>query len=266
MTPAATRHLGFIAALGATLAARPRWARYAASIAYRTLGPALRTERARPDRVSPAAAAPLIALAMDLARKEPRAVRRAGHAGSALTLGSALFQAVLDRPEGTLFTRHELADTWSFIRHPDHRVHLEVPEMLAALRALRDEAYSPPPLVLLAGERRAYNANQIFRDPAWRKTDPHGAMRMHPEDARRLGLAAGARAICASQTGEVEVVIELDETLRPGMVTLPHGYGMRYRGGAPVGPQINRLTTGAHCDPLARTPFHKHVPVRVFAV
>jgi hypothetical protein len=50
------------------------------------------------------------------------------------------------------------------------------------------------------------------------------------------------------------------------MVTLPHGYGMRYRGGAPVGPQLNRLTASDHCDPLARTPFHKHVPVRVIAV
>jgi hypothetical protein len=47
------------------------------------------------------------------------------------------------------------------------------------------------------------------------------------------------------------------------MVTLPHGYGMRYRGGEPQGPQINRLTASDHCDPLARTPYHKHVPVTV---
>ncbi|MBI2395364.1 MAG: hypothetical protein HYV09_37690 [Deltaproteobacteria bacterium] len=47
------------------------------------------------------------------------------------------------------------------------------------------------------------------------------------------------------------------------MVTLPHGYGMRYGGGHPLGPQVNRLTASEHCDPLARTPYHKHVPVRV---
>lgn len=57
--------------------------------------------------------------------------------------------------------------------------------------------------------------------------------------------------------------VDVDDTVRPGMVTLPHGYGMRYGGGHPLGPQVNRLTASEHCDPLARTPYHKHVPVRV---
>lgn len=261
--PSATQHLAFLAALGATLTARPQWARYGASIVYRTLGRALHTRRAHPSRVSPAAAAPLLALAIELANREPAAVRRAGHRGNRWTLGMSLFQAILDRPEGVLVTRHEFADTWSFVRHADRRVHLEIPEMLAALRALRDEPVDEPPLVLMAGERRAYNANQIYRDPAWRKVDPNGAMRMHPDDARALGLSDGARAICATDVGEVPVTIEIDDTVRRGMVTLPHGYGMRYRGGDPIGPQINRLTASDHCDPLARTPYHKHVPVRV---
>jgi anaerobic selenocysteine-containing dehydrogenase len=261
--PRATRHLAYLGALGATLAARPRWAPFAASIAYRTLGPALVTPRADATRVPPAAAAPLIALALQMAAREPRAVRRAGHRGNRFTLGLALFQAILDRPEGTPITLHEQDEMWSFLRHRDGRVHLDLPEMLAALRALRDEPDERHPLVLIAGERRAYNANQIFRDPAWRKVDPHGALRMHPDDARARGLGSGSRAICASQSGEVEVIVELDDALRPGVAVLPHGYGMRYRGGAPVGPQVNRLTTGAHCDPLARTPYHKHVPVSV---
>lgn len=269
--PKATRHLLFLAALGARLAVRPRLWTFAASIAYRTLGRALRS--ARPNnattRVPPAAAAPLLGLAIDLARREPAAVRRAGHrGGNPLTLGVSLFEAILHRAEGTLVTRHELADTWSFLRHSDGRIHLAIPEMLRALGALHEELEPEPAsrchdLVLLAGERRSYNANQIYRDPAWRKTDPDGAMRMHPDDARALGLAPGSRAICASDTGEIEVTIEIDEGLRPGMVALPHGYGMRYGGGDPIGPQINRLTASEHCDPLARTPYHKHVPVSV---
>jgi anaerobic selenocysteine-containing dehydrogenase len=91
-------------------------------------------------------------------------------------------------------------------------------------------------------------------------------MRMHPDDARSRGLADGAKAMCRSDTGELEVTIEVDASVRRGMVTLPHGYGMRYRGGDPVGPQLNRLTASEHCDPLARTPYHKHVPVTVRAV
>ncbi|HTJ84636.1 MAG TPA: molybdopterin dinucleotide binding domain-containing protein, partial [Polyangiaceae bacterium] len=199
--------------------------------------------------------------------RDAAAVRRAGHTGNRFTLGVSLFRAILERPEGTLITRHDYEDTWSFLRHADRRIHLDIPEMLAALRALADEPAPSRdrPLVLLAGERRSYNANQIFRDPSWRKVDPDGAMRMHPDDARALGLKDGARAVCASERGEIEVTIELDDGLRTGMVTLPHGYGMRYRGGPPIGPELNRLTTSEHCDPLARTPYHKHVPVSVRA-
>jgi len=261
--PDATKHAGFIAALGALLAAKKHLRPFAASIVYRTLGQALRTPRANASRVSPAAVAPLLALSFELTNRWGTAVRRAGHRGNRYTLGVALFRAILDGAQGTMITRHELDDVWKMIRHEDHRIHLEIPEMLAALAALRDEPEATHPFVLLAGERRAYNANQIFRDPTWRKTDPDGAMRMHPDDATRLGLATGGRVVCTSATGELEVSIEIDDSVRPGMVTLPHGYGMRYQGGAPQGPQLNRLTASEHCDPLARTPYHKHVPVQI---
>lgn len=264
--PAATHHLAFLTAMGAKLAREPKLRPYAASLVYRTLGPALRPARAHAGRVSPAAAAPLLALALELANREPAAVRKAGHRGNRLTQGVALFRAILERPEGTLITRHAYEDTWTFLRHRDRRVHLDIPEMLDALRALASEPDQSHALVLLAGERRAYNANQIFRDPAWRRIDAEGAMRMHPEDARARGLSQGARAVCTTETGELTVTIDLDDSVRPGMVTLPHGYGMRYRGGEPNGPQLNRLTAAAHCDPLARTPYHKHVPADVRAL
>ena len=262
--PAATRHAVYLGAFAAALAAKPRWRPFAASIAYRTLGKALRPERAHADRIPPAAAAPLLALALDIAAREPAAVRAAGHRGSnRFALGVALFHAILERAEGVPITRHDYEATWSFLRTRDKKIHLEIPEMLAALRELAAEPAPAEPFVLLAGERRAYNANQIFRDPSWRKVDRDGAMRMHPDDARALGLADGARATCTSATGAIEVTIEIDDTVRTGMVTLPHGYGMRYQGGAPNGPQINRLTASEHCDPLARTPYHKHVPVTI---
>lgn len=261
--PASTRHLGFLAAFGAYLTVNRRLQPFGASLLYRTLGETLAPARMNAERTSAAAAAPLLGLTLELARQDPEAVRRAGHQGNALTLGLSLFEAILERPEGTLITRHLYEETWRFIRHPDGRIHLEIPELLTALRALRDEPAQVPELVLLAGERRAYNANQIYRDPAWRRNDPEGALRMHPQDAQARGLTHGARALCTTETGSLEVTVELDEGLRRGMVSLPHGYGMRYQGGPPNGPQLNRLTASAHCDPLARTPFHKHVPVEV---
>ncbi|HEX6592316.1 MAG TPA: molybdopterin-dependent oxidoreductase [Moraxellaceae bacterium] len=253
--PKASGHLAYMGALAATLARRKAWVKHAPSIIYRTLGKAL----------PQGAATVLLPLTMQYANTYTEAVRRAGHRGNRLTLGTALFRAILDKRAGAVMSRHEFADTWSLLKHKDGRIHLVIPEMLQEWQALETEV--PPgqefPFILLAGERRSYNANQIYRDPAWRKVDPHGAMRMNPEDAVELGLEEGANAVCDSGHGRVDVVIEIDEGMRRGVVSLPHGYGMRYGDSAPVGPEINRLTSSSHCDPLSRTPFHKYVPVRV---
>ncbi|MGF2685196.1 molybdopterin-dependent oxidoreductase [Marinobacter sp. DUT-3] len=250
------QYLATLAALGTLLARNRQWIPQAASIVYRTIGKTL------PDNA--AASAPLLALTHVYAQLHYKAVKRAGHQGNRLTLGSNLFQAILKGRSGITLSEHRFTDIWSLIAHNDRRVHLAIPEMLDELAGLTasitDQAY---PFVLMAGERRSYNANQIYRDPAWRKVDPHGAMRMHPEDAERLGIGNGDKALCRSARDSIEVVVQVDDSVRTGMVTLPHGFGMRYKDSAPVGPELNRLTDSQHCDPLSRTPFHKHVPVQI---
>ncbi len=255
--PAASAHAAFLGVFGMTMARRRSWFPLAASILYRTLGPTLDG--------GAAAAAPLLPLCIAYASKHRGAVLRAGYRGNRLTLGVALFRAILRRRSGALLSRHVFDDTWRLLRNADRRVHLAVPEMLAELRALRDEA--PPgtdyPFILMAGERRTYNANQIYRDPAWRRNDPDGAMRMHPDDATSIGVIDGATVRCTSATGAIDAVVSIDDTVRRGVVTLPHGYGMRYADGGVIGPAINVLTARAHCDPRTRTPYHKYVPVRL---
>jgi len=86
---------------------------------------------------------------------------------------------------------------------------------------------------------------------------------MHPDDAKTLELSNGEHALCQSARGEIPVVVEVDDTVRRGMVTLPHGYGQRYKNSTPLGPAVNRLTASDHCDPFSKTPFHKYVPVHI---
>jgi anaerobic selenocysteine-containing dehydrogenase len=251
------------AAVAATLRARPRLRRYAAFLLLDTLGRTLPR--------GAAAAAPLWAAAHAYVRNHADAVRRTGLAGEGAELGEALFARILDSPSGALLSAHRHEDCWSFVRHSDGRVHLEVPEMLDALRALDGEPESADatefPLVLIAGERRSYNANQIYRDPAWRKTDPDGALRVHPDDARRLGLEDGGLAVCESARGRITVRVKSDDAVQPGVVTLPHGYGQDYPDAngerRVVGPIVNELTDAGHRDPITATPYHKHVRVRV---
>ncbi len=257
LQPEASNYLPYVAALGAALATHKQWIPFAASITYRTLGPTL------PDGA--ATATFLLPLAMQYARQHEAAVRRAGHTGNRLTLGSHLFRSIMERRSGVVISHHEFDEVWSLVRTPDRRVHLVIPEMLSELDGLATESRDTGayPFILMAGERRSYNANQIFRDPAWRKVDKEGAMRMHPVDAESLGLGDGQRAAVRSATAEIEVAVEIDDTVRRGVVTLPHGYGGHFAGSGPIGPAVNRLTASDHCDPFTKTPYHKYVPVQI---
>jgi len=55
--------------------------------------------------------------------------------------------------------------------------------------------------------------------------------------------------------------------MRRGQLALPPGNGQAYpvEGGERLinGPRINLLTGSLHRDPIAGTPYHKHVPVRL---
>ena len=245
-------------ALMATLKLRPKLQRCAPSILYRTLGKML-GERA--------AAAVLLPLCLQFAARHTAAVERTGLAGSGHQLGMALFDKLLDNPQGIVVSRHRYEDVWQLLATPDKKVNLAPPELLKLLSELRghnpDDTSERYPLVLMAGERRSYNANQIYRDPQWRKQDPHGALRIHPADAVQYGLSDGGRALCESATGAIEVVVEFDTNTRPGFASLPHGYGMSFNGSAPLGPQLNRLTASERCDPITKTPYHKYVPVNL---
>ncbi|HZZ37193.1 MAG TPA: molybdopterin dinucleotide binding domain-containing protein, partial [Caulobacteraceae bacterium] len=122
------------------------------------------------------------------------------------------------------------------------------------------------PLMLIGGQRRHYNANQIIRDPRWRKNDPGGALHLHPDDLRAVGGAEGDWMAVVTRVGRIVVRTEVDDKLRPGQASLPHGYGQIYdtsAGQVTVGPRLNLLTDCDDCDPIARTPYHKNVAVRV---
>jgi anaerobic selenocysteine-containing dehydrogenase len=232
----------------------------AAYVLYETLGPTL------PGGAASAAA--LWGLAHRCFMKYPDAVRRAGHAD-----GDALFEAMLTGRSGITFTLDDYEDAWSYVTHPDHRIALEIPELLYELGALdgADLNYTTDelPLVLSAGERRSSTANTIIRDPAWRKRDSAGALRISPDDAARLGLASGGRARVVTAAGAAEAIVEVTDAMLPGHISLPNGQGLDYpdESGQPVltGVPTNELTSLEWRDPIARTPWHKHVPARVEA-
>jgi formate dehydrogenase len=239
----------------------PLLSQLAPYVLYETLGPVL------PDGL--AGAASLWGLAHRCAMSYPDAVRRAGHAD-----GNQLFDAILASPSGVVFTRDEYGDDFKRIVHPDKRISLELPEMLAELETLKVGPVSHTsdrlPIVLSVGERRSFTANDIFRDPGWRKRDQDGALRVSREDAARIGILDGGRARITTARGSAETTVEVSDTMLEGHASLPNGFGLDFTGadGKTIVPGVapNSLTASDWRDEFAGTPWHKHVPARIEAL
>ncbi len=258
---AAQGRAAFATAFVAATATDARLGELAPIVLYRTLGPTLPH--------GAVSAAILWGAAQRCALSFPESVKRAGFTGEGLEPGEKLFDAILNSPSGVAFTIDEYEESWRRVKTDDGRIHLAVPELLAMFDELRNVAATPAavspaefPLVLSAGERRSFTANTIFRDNTWRRKDLDGALRVSVVDAERLGLTDGVKARLTTSRASVDVMIEVSEMMRSGHISLPNGLGVGtsddVRGIAP-----NDLTDASHRDPIAGTPFHKHVPARL---
>ena len=179
----------FAEAFTAAAMENPQLAGVGALVLYETLGSTL------PDGLAPAAA--LWFSTQQLAMKYPDQVRAAGHAGEGADLGWALFDAFLTSRDGIVFTSHEHGDAFDLLKTPDQKIHIHIPELAEELALLAQGPVQHTtdefPVVLSAGERRNFTANTIMRDPAWRKRDAEGALRLSVGDAARYGIGDGDR-------------------------------------------------------------------------
>ncbi len=244
-------------------ASNPALAGMGAVVLYDAIGPTL------PEGM--AGAAPMWFSCQQLAMRYPDAVRAAGHVGDGVELGNSLFAALIESRDGIVITKHEIGDSFDLLRTSDQKIHVAIPEMLDALAGLADEPTRHTtdefPIVLSAGERRSFTANTIMRDPAWRKKDPEGALRLSPADAAAIGAQTGDRIRVVTPGGSAVAVAEVSDTMQDGHVALPNGLGLGHApaGGEPelTGVAPNELTTTDWRDPIAGTPWHKHVPARL---
>lgn len=250
----------FAAAFVSATMSDPALAGMAPVLLYRSLGPTL------PDRM---ASASLLWGAAQLAfRANPTSVMAAGHAS-----GDALFDAILAGPSGIVFADDSAdpeAAVWSRVKTSDGKVHLGIPELLADVRALATTTPPGPteewPFVLSAGERRAFTANTIIRDPAWRRREEDGPLRISPNDAEKLGLTPGDEVVLETPAGRATARVSIDDGRQDGHIALPNGFGLDHVDDGDrivTGIAPNSLTRGQDRDPYAGTPWHKFVPARL---
>jgi len=212
--------------------------------------------------------AALWGLLMTAPREFQENAARAGFAQSPL-MGEEIFKALLAHPEGMWIGRLDPEENMGRVRTGDGRVNVHIPELESWVKGIAPEAEAAAldgggefPLVLMAGRHTDTNANTLMRNPEWNSGKRDCTLAMHPQDAEKLKLADGRMVRVSTEAGEGEIELEVTGQTRPGMVVIPHGFGLAYQGRT-HGLNVNRLTKNTHRDKLAGTPLHRYVPCRV---
>ncbi|MEU3406289.1 molybdopterin-dependent oxidoreductase [Streptomyces sp. NPDC006670] len=137
----------------------------------------------------------------------------------------------------------------------------ELPRLRAAL------AERPAALVLVGRRHLRSNNSWLHNVPALVGGSNRCTLQVHPRDADRLGLADGGRARVTADGGSLDVPVEVTDTVRTGVVSLPHGWGHDRDGtrlavaGTVAGVNVNQLLDGSRLDPLSGTAVLNGFPV-----
>jgi anaerobic selenocysteine-containing dehydrogenase len=112
------------------------------------------------------------------------------------------------------------------IRTASGDVELAHDNILEDLTRLRDRMAAPPPGLLLIGRRHVRSNNSWMHNvKVLVKGKTRCTLLVHPDDAAAHHLTDGATARVTSEAGAVEAVVEISDEIRPGVVSLPHGWG-----------------------------------------
>jgi anaerobic selenocysteine-containing dehydrogenase len=197
----------------------------------------------------------------------PEDVARAGFQPGPLT-GEEIFRKILKTPGGVKIGVVDTENNLKALKTPDKKIQIHFPEMKAWVQevtpaseaaALGNRDY---PMILMAGNHMEMVANSIMRDPAWNEGRRFCTLRIHPEDARTLGIGDKDLAVIETEAGSATVEAEVTESSHPGQVVIPHGFGLVH-GGKAHGVNVNRLAPAKHRDRFAGTPLHRYIPCRV---
>jgi anaerobic selenocysteine-containing dehydrogenase len=160
------------------------------------------------------------------------------------------------------------------LRTPSGRIELAPPELVAdvprLVQAMADMAQQP--LVLVGRRHLRSNNSWMHNVEVLVKGAPRCTLQVHPDDAATLGLVDGGHARVTSRVGSVDAPVEVTDAIRPGVVSLPHGWGHGMPGtqmrvaAERAGVNSNVLSDHEALDPLSGTSVLNGIPVTVVPV
>ncbi len=160
------------------------------------------------------------------------------------------------------------------LRTPSGRIELSPPALLADMSRLFDSiALVDTDQMLLVGRRELKSNNSWMHNiKVLTKGSLACTAQLHPDDAQRLGVTQGASVRIVSRVGELEVPVDVTDSVRPGVVSVPHGWGHGVAGtrlgvaAQKAGVNSNVLTDELKIDPLSGNAVLSGIPVTVSAV
>ena len=160
------------------------------------------------------------------------------------------------------------------LRTPSGMIELAPQMFLDELRRLADKkAEMESDGLLLVGRRELKSNNSWMHNmKVLTKGSLSCTLHVPPDDAARLGISHGTSARVTSRVGSVDVPVEVTDAVRPGVVSLPHGWGHNVPGtkmavaAEKAGVNSNILTDDKVLDPLSGNAALNAIPVTVVPV
>src|SRR5256885_17013115 len=98
--------------------------------------------------------------------------------------------------------------------------------LVADVERLRRSLERPIEELVLIGRRHLRSNNSWMHNaPSLVKGPERCTLLVHPSDAARLGLTDGGRARIRGSAGAIDAPVSVTDEMRPGVVSLPHGWG-----------------------------------------
>ncbi len=158
------------------------------------------------------------------------------------------------------------------LRTRSGKVELAPEALVAEAARLRDRVGrggDAAELVLIGRRHLRSNNSWMHNVPALAGGTNRCTLHMHPDDAARFGI--DDLAVVKGPGGEVVVPVELTDDIRPGVVSLPHGWGHGQDGtrlavaATQPGANVNQLNDGSLLDWMSGTAVLNGLPVTVSA-
>ncbi len=203
---------------------------------------------------------------------------RMGPSGGFFSSGRITLKRLENNPHGIDLGALQ-ADLPEGLRHNNGKIHLNLDFYMKDLVRVENHFYSGAqqdeqgrPFLLIGRRHIRSNNSWLHNSLRLVKGRSRCTAHIHPKDANKLGIECGQIIKVTSRVGSIEIPAEVTDTIMPGVVSIPHGWGQRKNNvrqqvaADHPGVNVNELTDESVIDELSGNAVLNGVPVALQAL